>query len=476
MLSYTRSIPWNTSQTIRLLTLNRLCSFMTAVQLFPSLPVRRIPVPRLIKGGCSDPSLTALQKLCIRFYLEQTQEDATNLPINPNKFSVSFTYLDEENDSIVFSTDVEFLEALRFSPMIASDVSSLTSSSGHEIRFLRVSAVVEPRAGVTKEFLRRGDDTFTAANEGKKAHEVSFCSSEHVIKEEKKELLKKEDECEAEKHFSQENNSLTTPSDNTENEGRRSTQVPEVIPTPVSGASSDSNEIIIQKEEYEAKKPCSQRYFSLTTRSENTENSGSRNMQVSTPVITSSSNSSPTTGNIQQETNPPRACSNDTTPNVHPIDVVSSFFHKAGQLVHNIQFPTPPKSNHACPLERLRHHISKLNEDQNNSKNKKTSTDIIISQFNFRDGGCFLDFDPKFVHARHQCDLCRCLPIVGFRWHAFFPPLTPSISASASKRFANFDLCHSCYIRWREDIDENMMASEIPREIRFRPVQYGELY
>eukprot|EP00591_Stephanopyxis_turris_P001953 CAMPEP_0195522374 /NCGR_PEP_ID=MMETSP0794_2-20130614/20507_1 /TAXON_ID=515487 /ORGANISM="Stephanopyxis turris, Strain CCMP 815" /LENGTH=722 /DNA_ID=CAMNT_0040652123 /DNA_START=33 /DNA_END=2201 /DNA_ORIENTATION=+ len=89
-------------------------------------------------------------------------------------------------------------------------------------------------------------------------------------------------------------------------------------------------------------------------------------------------------------------------------------------------------------------------------------------------------YDPNFVHARHACDLCHVQPIVGFRWHAHITTTraTTLLSESMFKKYCNFDLCHSCFIRWREEIDEaqdECTSGEdfiVAKEVKFHPVQY----
>mmetsp|Transcript_22859 Transcript_22859/g.32757 ORF Transcript_22859/g.32757 Transcript_22859/m.32757 type:complete len:660 (+) Transcript_22859:99-2078(+) len=100
--------------------------------------VRRIPVQRLTDGGVN-PSFSALKNITLLFYLEQVKVHPTpNLSTN---FKISFSYLDEENESIVFSTSVEFLEALRFSSVVTP--SDVINTSPTLIRFLRVVAVIK---------------------------------------------------------------------------------------------------------------------------------------------------------------------------------------------------------------------------------------------------------------------------------------------------------------------------------------------
>ena len=94
---------------------------------------------RLTDGGVN-PSFSALKKITLLFYLEQVKVHPTpNLSTNSK---ISFSYLDEENESIVFSTSVEFLEALRFSSVVTP--SDVINTSPTLIRFLRVVAVVTP--------------------------------------------------------------------------------------------------------------------------------------------------------------------------------------------------------------------------------------------------------------------------------------------------------------------------------------------
>jgi hypothetical protein len=143
----------------------------------------------------------------------------------------------------------------------------------------------------------------------------------------------------------------------------------------------------------------------------------------------------------------------------HPFEALISLAQKAEKFVQGIQ---------SSPSER------QINRKKNQPSMKRKESHLKSLPDDCNESMCCSGFDPNFIHARHQCDLCRCIPIIGFRWHAICPPLTPNISVSTIRRFANFDLCHSCYIHFRENLDNCSRTFEIPAEMRFHPVQYGE--
>ena len=106
--------------------------------------VRRIPVNRVTNKGCSEPSITNLKHLSLQFYFEQPGGQAATTSSDLNEYRISFAYVDEESDDIVFSTDIEFIEALQCCSIVSGAVSSSATAFGNCMRLLRVKAVVEP--------------------------------------------------------------------------------------------------------------------------------------------------------------------------------------------------------------------------------------------------------------------------------------------------------------------------------------------
>ncbi len=536
--------------------------------------VRRIPVERLLAGEGSHPTITELKKLCVLYYREQVDL--------PNKlshyddylnFKVSITYMDEENETIVLSTDVELLEALRFSS-VPSDVG---------LRFLRMTAVVEPcddysvsaiksssysllkpdfvhpllddhELGATdfpQQPLQRPDQD---ATEPKLIAAFEISSIIDCIYEETKErgprgkLKDVQDEkhtlCHVIEQIKEENKQ-------NEKQGQGTKKNSSASPSTVQPVLSNF-------------------LLTITEQGESTDSSlGLKHKSCIDPLISPSDRNSIYIEEEKPGSSAPslqRASFDDVkSAPLTPLEVVSSFLQKAGDLVHHIQIPLDQKEEifktkksnpaatvmtsvvnvvehkekqdifrsseafsgtsfgtdndktgalqsdesstavpsilgsfevqenpsnkcdaaagkvHETPLEAVSSFLQKVEKFvqgiQNSPKvkrgtHKNQPSKTLPDDCNER-VRC-LGFDPNFVHARHQCDLCKCIPIVGFRWHAMYPPLTPNISVTTMRRFANFDLCHSCYTHFRENLDECSRSFEIPSEMRFRPVQYGE--
>jgi len=83
-------------------------------------------------------------------------------------------------------------------------------------------------------------------------------------------------------------------------------------------------------------------------------------------------------------------------------------------------------------------------------------------------------FDPTFLHQRHSCDICKISPIMGYRYRAIMSTVPNCLhdenTGERGGRFANFDLCHACYLKHQGGGE---LVVGIPREIRFERVQYS---
>jgi len=366
-------------------------------------------VQRLTDGGVN-PSFPALKKITLLFYLEQVKVHPTpNLSTN---FKISFSYLDEENESIVFSTSVEFLEALRFS---STPSNSSTTSPNTAIRFLRVDALVDQLVN---------NDNDDAASHLLTSEEDIPCETFNI---------------EVPQHDCFKENTTH----GAENKNASSSQTNDS-----SLAEVASLEGKVEVNSNEDERDSNEATLLLFEENPDTDDKLEKNL-----VTTS----------VEKDL--------DFTP--PPFKAITSLFQNVEQFVHNL--PILPKPNDPNnPLGLLMEQIHKLSEGCRwNDTNDLPHPDKESGDRQHPDKeskGQFCDFDPHFVHARHQCDLCKCLPIVGFRWHAICPPFTPS-SASMIQRFSNFDLCHECFTQWRENRED---CSYIPSEIRFCPAQYGK--
>eukprot|EP00590_Aulacoseira_subarctica_P010773 CAMPEP_0172421202 /NCGR_PEP_ID=MMETSP1064-20121228/7469_1 /TAXON_ID=202472 /ORGANISM="Aulacoseira subarctica , Strain CCAP 1002/5" /LENGTH=697 /DNA_ID=CAMNT_0013161489 /DNA_START=20 /DNA_END=2113 /DNA_ORIENTATION=+ len=384
-----------------------------AIKLRVGSHVRRIPVQRLMERGDVHPSFSALQNMTLLFYLEQQVEKSITAHNNLNP-KISFSYLDEENESIIFSTSVEFLEALRFSST-PSYVS--TTSPNTAIRFLRVDALVD-------QLSDNDDDDATMSH--LLTSESNPCETLNV---------------EVPQHDFFKENTIH----DAENKDASSSQTNNNFLAEV--ASLDCKAVVDSSEEERDSNEATLLLFE-----ENSDHDDTLEENLVTTTIEK-----------DLDLTPPH------------LKAITSLLQNVEQFVHNL--PILPKSNESNnPLSSLMEQIHKLSEGcrLNDTKDlphlHKESGDLL--HHDKESNGRFFDFDPHFVHARHQCDLCKCLPIVGFRWHAICPPFTPS-SASMIQRFSNFDLCHGCFTQWRENREECSISFHIPSEIRFRPAQYA---
>jgi hypothetical protein len=497
--------------------------------------VRRIPVQRLVVGEGRQPTVTELKKLCVLYFCELA-DPLQNLAqgYEYSNFKVSLTYVDEENETIVLSTDVELLEALRFSS-VPSDVIGL--------RFLRITAVVEPydRFTASSSNVASGNLPSRTIHPLSDDQEPGTTAASQVAlgrlkqgRMEHKYTASIDNSTKSEDEFSGEKASES------QDEGRE-----EQLNDAREKEHNLCNTNEISKEENEMRKEqkeCPQNIASISPLITST---------TTQPLIPSTAFF---TGVEQREStgyDDRNTVEDSKSATVTPVEVVSSIIQKAGHLLSHIQIPldqmeetfkpkisntlsavkccigtdkaedknensttlplplplplevqNSPRAEHgnASPAARkvcehpfeafisLAQKAEKFvqgmqsspserqinNREKNQPSMKRIEPHLKPLPDDCNESICCSGFDPNFIHARHQCDLCRCIPIIGFRWHAICPPLTPNISVSTMRRFANFDLCHSCYINFRENLDDCSRTFEIPAEMRFHPVQYGE--
>lgn len=461
-------------------------------------------------GQGNQPTIRELKNLCVLYFCE-VADPLQKLTQDYSNFKVSLTYEDEENETIVLSTNVELLEALRFSS-VPSDVVG--------IRFLRINAVVEPcgdgitvsssqvassylhsrtslslpstTAALQQPLKRLEQDTmehkFTATTESedklggersKESQEERQEESRHHVKEEEHidEIIKKENKMRKEhKEYPQTieyispctslqpllpNTASVTVAEHKESTGYEDrTTLEDAKSSTVNSADFVSS--FIQK----AGHFITHLQIPLDQIEERFQNSNALSAvrHCIGPEIAEGVNESSTKLSLPVEVqNNPRSKHDHASPaskkkSEHPIEALISLAQKAEKFIQGIQ---------SSPLER------QIIMEKNQLSMKINEPLLKTLPEDYNESACCFGFDPNFIHARHQCDLCRCIPIIGFRWHAICPPLTPNISVSTMKRFANFDLCHSCYTHFRENLDDCSRSFEIPAEMRFHPVQYG---
>lgn len=477
--------------------------------------VRRIPVERLVVGEDNQPSLRELKNLCVLYFCELA-DPLQKLTQDYSNFKVSLTYVDEENETIVLSTNVELVEALRFSS-VPSDVDG--------IRFLRINAVVEPcgdgitvssskvtssylqsrtslplpsataalqqplkhleqdtigpKLTTTIENLTEREDKLSGERSKESQGEKQEESRNHFPKEEHiDEIIKKKNEKRKEhKEYLQNiasispcttlqpllpNTASVTVAEHKDSTGYEDRTTPEDAKSS-SVNSADFVSSFIQKAGHfisHLQIPLDQIEESF----QNSNTSSAAKICIGTDAaegINESLTRLPLPVEVQNNTRSKHGHASPTSrkKSENPMEALISLAQKAEKFVQGIQI---------LPFEK---HI---NMEKNQLSMKINEPLLKVLPEDYKDNVCCFGFDPNFIHARHQCDLCRCIPIIGFRWHAICPPLTPNISVSTMRRFANFDLCHSCYIHFRENLDDCSRSFEIPAEMRFHPVQYGK--
>ena len=92
-------------------------------------------------------------------------------------------------------------------------------------------------------------------------------------------------------------------------------------------------------------------------------------------------------------------------------------------------------------------------------------------------------FDPSFIHPCHECDVCQTFPIRGYRWRAVRPRALGEqalkgelkLPSTSERMFTemDFDVCHTCYMAWREDPKSDSFQA-LPSGTKFMPAQLGK--
>jgi hypothetical protein len=385
--------------------------------------VRRIPVSRLLDDdNQASPCLSKLRELALSFYGENNAAMST---VVEEEYQVVFTYLDEEGETIYLSSDVELSEALEFS--CSDDDGGGNSGSDEEkprVQFLRVKAEVTPLSSILEQtFLTRKYTSF---------------SSERLMAPPPIECTENTEETVFRQavephHFTEEviqNGATAT-----------------VPPTAILGHQASA-----KADDESQKKP-----------SEKAKEDGKQA--------------------------PPRSDANPT---------VVRFMDKAEEMMQIIRKEVEEVAASAPPLETLRPPpcIRKLQRRFSQAKRDQYQREREHLKHHDPPSGNIgtgvgKQFDPRFVHPRHQCDMCNVLPIRGFRWRAVRPKTLVEgggkVDETQKVDFVemNFDLCHRCYVGWREQKDDeagaraanrfsSMRKMQLSEDVKFHPVQLGK--